>query len=149
MHRRATGIADHILPLGDLLYFVFRFCLLLVYFSRGHATLHLAVSVAPSVRQSLGRSHFCIVSGFCITAPAQPSAPVLLCIRPCFFLPSISPVISCGHATQHLAVTVGKSVGNISELQTVFALLPLPNRPRLFCRVSGLVAGHIYEASST
>ena len=59
-------------------------------FSRGHATLHIAVSV--------GRSHLWIPSGFCITAPAQPSATGLPCIRPCcpnwvsqllLFLPSI------------------------------------------------------------
>ena len=51
------------------------------FFSRGHATLHLAVSVGRSVRYKL----FWILSGFCITAPAQPSATVLPCIRPCFF----------------------------------------------------------------
>ena len=43
----------------------------------------------------------------------------------------------------HLAVSVGpsvrRSVGNISELRAIFALLLLPNRPRLDCRVSGLV----------
>ena len=49
-------------------------------FSRGHATLHLAVSVGRSVRPS----HFWIAIGSCITAPAQPSATVLPCIRPCF-----------------------------------------------------------------
>ena len=44
----------------------------------------------------------------------------------------------------HLAVSVGTSVRryvrNIFELRAVFALRPLPNRPRLSCRVSGLVA---------
>ena len=34
---------------------------------------------------------------------------------------------------------VGPSVGNISEFRAVLALLLLPNRPRLDCRVSGLV----------
>ena len=51
-------------------------------------------------------------------------------------------VFSRGHATLHLAVSVGRSVGpsrNIFEFRAVFALLLLPNRPRLDCRVSGLV----------
>ena len=43
----------------------------------------------------------------------------------------------------HLAVSVGTSVGryvgHIFEFRAVFALLLLPNRPRLDCRVSGLV----------
>ena len=34
---------------------------------------------------------------------------------------------------------VGKSARHITELRAVFALRPLPNRPRLSCRVSGLV----------
>ena len=51
--------------------------------SRGHETLHLAVSVGPSVRLSVRWSHFWIVSGFRITAPAQSSATGLPCIRPC------------------------------------------------------------------
>ena len=45
-----------------------------------------------------------------------------------------------GHATLHLAVLVGPSVGHISEFQAVFAVLLLPNRPLLDCRVSGLVS---------
>ena len=36
--------------------------------------------------RSVRRSHFYIASGFCITAPAQLSATVLPCIRPCFLL---------------------------------------------------------------
>ena len=55
-----------------------------------------------------------------------------------FFLP-------LGHATLHFAVLVGMSVGplvgHIFELQ-VYALLLLPTRPRLDCRVSGLVVFH-------
>ena len=43
----------------------------------------------------------------------------------------------------HLAVSVGTSVRryvtNTSEFRAVLALRPLPNRPRLSCRVSGLV----------
>ena len=35
--------------------------------------------------------------------------------------------------------SVRPSVGHISELRAVFAFLLLPNRPRLDCRVSGLV----------
>ena len=52
-------------------------------FSRRHATLHLAVSIGMSERQYAGNKYHWILSGFCITAPAQPSATVLLCIRPC------------------------------------------------------------------
>ena len=56
-------------------------------------------------------------------------------------------VFSRGHATLHLAVSVGRSVRrsvrlsvrHIFELRAVFALLLLPNRPRLDCHVSGLV----------
>ena len=48
-------------------------------FSRGHVTLHLAMSVDMSVCPS----RFQIPSGFHITAPAQPSATGLPCIRPC------------------------------------------------------------------
>ena len=63
---------------------------LFTIFSRGHATLHLAVSlgpsIRPSVRPSVGPSHFWIASGFCFTAPAQPSATGLPCIRPCLNL---------------------------------------------------------------
>ena len=55
-------------------------------FSRGHTTLHLAVSVGRSVGwsvdRSVGLSHFWIPSGF-RTAPAKPSATGLPCIRPC------------------------------------------------------------------
>ena len=43
-------------------------------------------SVRPYVRTSVRRSHFWIPSGFCITAPAQPSATGLPCIRHCFHL---------------------------------------------------------------
>ena len=49
-----------------------------VVFSRGHATLHLTVSVRPSVT-------FLNSEQFRITAPAQPSATGLPCIQPCFF----------------------------------------------------------------
>ena len=62
--------------------------LCLPLFSRGHTTLHLAVSVGRSVGRSVlpsvRPSHFWIPGGFCITVPAQPSATVLPCIRPCF-----------------------------------------------------------------
>ena len=51
--------------------------------SRGHATLHLAVSVGRSVGPSVCHI-FWISSGFCITAPAQPSATGVPCIRPCW-----------------------------------------------------------------
>ena len=39
----------------------------------------------------------------------------------------------------HLALSVGPSVGKIFELRVILTLLLLPNRPRLDCRVSGLV----------
>ena len=48
-------------------------------------------------------------------------------------------IISRGHATLHLAVSVGRSVRHISEFRAVFALLLLPNRRRLDSRVSSLV----------
>ena len=48
-------------------------------------------------------------------------------------------LFSGGHATLHLAVSVGPSVSHIFEFQAVFALLLLPNRPRLDCCVFGLV----------
>ena len=56
-------------------------------------------------------------------------------------------LFSRGHATLHLAVSVGPSVGpsvrpsvrHISEFRPILAVLLLPNRPRLDCRVSGLV----------
>ena len=47
-------------------------------FSREHATLHLAVSVA--------RLYFWTPNGFRITAPVQPSATGLPCIRPCYMI---------------------------------------------------------------
>ena len=54
---------------------------------------------------------------------------------------------SRGHATLELAVSVDRSVRrsvrpsvrHIFEFRAVFALQLLPNRPRLDCRVSGLV----------
>ena len=39
--------------------------------------------------------------------------------------------------------SIRRSVRHISELRLVFALLLLPNRPRLYCRVSGLVNSYI------
>ena len=52
-------------------------------------------------------------------------------------------IFSRGHATLHLAVWVGTSVGqsvrHIFGFRAVFALLLLPNRPRMDCPVSGLV----------
>ena len=54
------------------------------------------------------------------------------------------PIFSRGHTTLELAVSVGTSVGRyvgkIFDSQVVFALPLLPNRPRLDCRVSGLVS---------
>ena len=63
-----------------------------------------------------------------------------------FFLLLNRLIFSRGHATLHLAVSVGRSVGryvvpsvhHIFEFWAVFVLLLLPNRPRLECRVSGL-----------
>ena len=60
---------------------------------------------------------------------------------------SIGPLVGLlfgrRHATLHLAMLVGRLVGalvgNVFEFRAVFALLLLPNRPRLDCRVSGLV----------
>ena len=71
-------------------------CYLFSIFSCEHGTLHLAVLVGWSVSWLLSRSHFWILRGILITAPAQPSATGFPCIRPCFlwrhfilFVPSI------------------------------------------------------------
>ena len=50
-------------------------------------------------------------------------------------------VFSHGHATTpcHVGRSVDLSVSHFVELPSVFALLLLPNCPRLDCRVSGLV----------
>ena len=50
---------------------------------KGCADTRLYSSPHRSVRPSASPSHFCIASGFCRTAPAQPSATRLPCIRPC------------------------------------------------------------------
>ena len=60
-------------------------------------------------------------------------------------IPQPSSHFRRGRATLHLAVSVGRSVGrlqltNMAEFRAVFALRPLPNRSRLCCPVSGLVA---------
>ena len=58
---------------------------------------------------------------------------------------SLSGVFLVADMRLHLAVSVGRCVSvrppvrHIFEIWAVFALLPLPNRPRLDCRVSGLV----------
>ena len=53
------------------------------------------------------------------------------------------------YATLYLAVSVGPlvrpSVSHISKFRLVFALLLLPNRPRLDCRVSGLVLSRMVD----
>ena len=66
-----------------------------------------------------------------------------------------------GHATLHFAVSVSPSVGpsvgmsvhrsvhNIFELQEIFALLLLPNRPWLDCRVSGLFSMYLLTCTHT
>ena len=52
-------------------------------------------------------------------------------------------LFSRGHATLHLAMSVGRLVGRsvtiFFKFRAIIALWPLPNRPRLFCRVSDLV----------
>ena len=65
---------------------------------------------------------------------------------------SIDTIFSRGHTTTPCCVGwyVGMSVCHIFEFRAVFALLLLPNRPRLDCRVSGLVkkrpsGTHIYQ----
>ena len=66
-----------------------------------------------------------------------------LCQDQIIFISGLADFFTGGHATQHLAVLVGMSVGpskgHISEFRAVFALVPLPNCPRVSCRVSGLV----------
>ena len=70
-----------------------------------------------------------LASSFCITTPTQLSETGL----PCSGL-----VLLVADTRLHLAVSVGRS-RNIFEMRAVFALLLLPNRPRQYCRVSGLV----------
>ena len=67
------------------------------------------------------------------------SLPALVAFS--FFLLQVLVLVhfSRGHATLHLAVSVG-TFEIFLNLQVVFALLLLPNRPRLDCRVSGLVS---------
>ena len=71
--------------------FFFFFLFLFILFSRGHATLHLAVSIRRSVGPSVRRSHFLIPSGCGNTAPAQAPATGLPCIRPCSSRGEICP----------------------------------------------------------
>ena len=118
-----------------------------------YATLHPALSVrrsvGPSVRPSVRRSvqHTLLFLGFwdfllqcscpndlltSITAPAHPHATGVAVYPALFF--------SRGHATLHLAVSVGPLVRNVFELQAFFALPLLPNRSRLSRRVFGLVS---------
>ena len=54
-------------------------------------------------------------------------------------------LFSRGHATLNLAVSVGPSVGYIFEMRAEIVQPSLPNRPRLSCRVSGLV--HLLPSS--
>ena len=83
-------------------------------FSRGHATLHLAVSVGTSVRYE-----FCwIPSNYCITAPAQSSATVLPCIRPCFLSRSQQ---AYKHKYKHRA-------GNMKQMECVLGWIEAKRR---------------------
>ena len=43
------------------------------------------------------------------------------------------------YATLHLGLLVGLSTRNIFHMRAVFVILPLPNHPRLSCRLSSLV----------
>ena len=65
--------------------------------TRNSTPCHVSWSVCWAVSRSVGRSHFWIPSGFRLTAPAQPSATGLPCIRPRFyacFRPLISWLLS-------------------------------------------------------
>ena len=75
------------------------------FFSRGHATLHLAVSVRPSVGLSVHPSIHKIPelrAVFSVSAPAQHSATVVPCTRTCF---------GCVHTSLKLGMLVGWLVG--------------------------------------
>ena len=54
----------------------------------------------------------------------------------------IAQILSRGHATLELAVSVHRSVGHVFDSQVVSTSPLLPNCPRLDCRVSGLVYIH-------
>ena len=51
--------------------------------------------------------------------------------------------LPCWSVRRSVGPSVGPSVGHISEFRADFAVLLLPNRPRLDCRVSGLVFSSI------
>ena len=61
-------------------------------------------------------------------------------------------IFSRGHAILHLAVSVGRSVrrsvGHNVKKRAVIALLLLPNRLRLSCRVSGLDFSRVLRDST-
>ena len=58
-----------------------------------------------SVGWSVRPSHFWIASGFCITAPTQPSATVLPCIRPCLHYRRSNASWSSPHAKANWVAT--------------------------------------------
>ena len=64
------------------------------------------------------------------------------------FIFPLSVLFLSFHATLRLAVSISMSVGHISGLRVIFALLPLPTRPRLYCRVSVLVYSFVHLFSS-
>ena len=82
-------------------YFIENLDFLVFFFSSGHAALHLAVSVRPSVH---GRCYW--IATDCITASAQPSATVLPCFLPCFMCTAYLQV----HLGQHMTKICTPSV---------------------------------------
>ena len=61
-------------------------------------------------------------------------APPDICLQFCNSH-SDKQIFSRGHATLHLAVSVRPTVPNFFVIRAVFVLRPLPNHPRLSCRV--------------
>ena len=119
-------------------------------------SLSCSSSSSPSSFVSSISCVFVSLSHFCITWWIQFSnvvwkrliITILPDLQPSNFHSSVvcrltRSIFSRGHATLHLAVSVGRqvpwSVRHIFEFCAVFALLLLPNHPPLDCRVSGLV----------
>ena len=96
-HPHATGVAVFPALFLRLLFLVLLFTLLL-FFSRGHATLHLAMSVGMSVCPS----HFLIRSGVRITAPVQLSATGLPCTALLHFQPPFVDLLDLGLSLHRL-----------------------------------------------
>ena len=76
------------------------------FLSRGHATLHLAMLVGPS--------HFLFLSGFRVTAPAQPLLLLLL-----FAIRQKSSKMSSMNRSKDESMVVGDEDGVVSSIDMI------------------------------